>query len=73
MEAISADDGYATVDLDRCIGCGVWVSKCPANTIELEVKERKYIPPTDSDAMYKNILDHCRNYRLKRLETNFGK
>ena len=56
MEAISADEGYATVDLDRCIGCGVCVSKCPADAIELKEKEIKYVPPKDSDAMYKKIL-----------------
>jgi Na+-translocating ferredoxin:NAD+ oxidoreductase subunit B len=56
MEAITADEGYATVDMDRCIGCGVCVTKCPANAIELGEKKRKYIPPKDSDAMYKKIL-----------------
>jgi Na+-translocating ferredoxin:NAD+ oxidoreductase subunit B len=56
MDAISADDRYATVDLNRCIGCGVCVSKCPTNAIELKKKESKYVPPKDSDAMYKKIL-----------------
>ncbi|CAD7846649.1 MAG: hypothetical protein [Olavius algarvensis Delta 4 endosymbiont] len=56
MEAISADDGYSAVDKDRCIGCGVCVSKCPTNSIELKQKESKYVPPKDSEAMYKKIL-----------------
>jgi Fe-S-cluster-containing hydrogenase component 2 len=56
MEAISADSGYSTVDLDRCIGCGVCVSKCSANAIELKQKESQYVPPKDSEAMYKKIL-----------------
>ena len=56
MEAISVDDGYSNVDLDRCIGCGVCVSKCSNNAIELKKKESKYIPPKDSEAMYKKIL-----------------
>lgn len=56
MEAISADDGYSNVDIDRCIGCGVCVSRCSNNAIELKKKESKYIPPKDSEAMYKKIL-----------------
>ena len=56
MDAISADEEYAAVDLDRCIGCGVCVSKCPTNAVELKKKEGKYVPPKDSDAMYKKIL-----------------
>ncbi len=56
MDAISVLDGYATINLDRCIGCGVCASKCPANAIELKKKERLYVPPKDSDAMYKKIL-----------------
>jgi len=56
MEAISMHEGCATVDLNRCIGCGVCVSKCAANAIELKVKEKKYVPPKDSDSMYKKIL-----------------
>jgi H+/Na+-translocating ferredoxin:NAD+ oxidoreductase subunit B len=56
MAAISADEGVAAVNLDRCIGCGVCVSKCTAGAIELKEKESKYVPPKDSDAMYKKIL-----------------
>jgi Na+-translocating ferredoxin:NAD+ oxidoreductase subunit B len=56
MDAISANDGYASVDRNRCIGCGVCVTKCPTNAIELKKKESKYVPPKDSDAMYKKIL-----------------
>ncbi len=56
MDAVSANEGYAAVDLDRCIGCGVCVSKCPTNAVELKKKESRYVPPKDSDAMYKKIL-----------------
>ena len=56
MDAISADDGYSAVDLNRCIGCGACVSKCQANAIELKKKDKKYVPPKDSEAMYKKIL-----------------
>jgi Pyruvate/2-oxoacid:ferredoxin oxidoreductase delta subunit len=56
MEALSTDADYSSVNLDRCIGCGVCVSTCPNNAIELMRKDSKYIPPKDSDAMYKKIL-----------------
>lgn len=56
MDAIFENNGYATVDLNRCIGCGVCVTKCPTNAIEMKKKESKYVPPKDSDAMYKKIL-----------------
>jgi len=56
MEALSIDADYASVDLDRCIGCGACVSTCTSNAIELKRKDSKYIPPKDTDAMYKKIL-----------------
>ena len=56
MEALSIDTDYASVNLDRCIGCGACVSTCTSNAIELKRKDSKYIPPKDTDAMYKKIL-----------------
>jgi Pyruvate/2-oxoacid:ferredoxin oxidoreductase delta subunit len=56
MEAISIDADYSSVDLDRCIGCGACVSTCLSNAIELKRKDSNYVPPKDTDAMYKKIL-----------------
>jgi ferredoxin len=56
MEALSIDADYSSVDLDRCIGCGVCVATCPNNAIELKIKDSKHVPPKDTDAMYKKIL-----------------
>ncbi len=56
MEALSIDDDYSSVDLDRCIGCGACASTCPNNAIELKRKDSTYVPPKDTDAMYKKIL-----------------
>lgn len=56
MEALSIDADFSTVDLDRCIGCGVCVSTCPNKAIELKRKDSIYVPPKDTDAMYKKIL-----------------
>jgi len=50
------DADYPSVDLDRCIGCGVCSSKCPSGAIELKSKDKKNIPPKNTDAMYKKIL-----------------
>jgi len=56
MEALSVDTDISTVDLDRCIGCGVCVSTCPNKAMELKRKDSIYVPPKDTDAMYKKIL-----------------
>ena len=56
MDALSIDADYSSVDLDRCIGCGVCVSTCPNSAIELKRKDSNYVPPKNSEAMYKKIL-----------------
>ena len=56
MDALSIDADYSSVDLDRCIGCGACVSTCLSSAIELKRKNSKYVPPEDTDAMYKKIL-----------------
>ena len=56
MEALSIEADYSSADLDRCIGCGACVSICPNNAIELKRKDSAYVPPNDTDAMYKKIL-----------------
>ena len=56
MDALEMQDDAPSVDLDRCIGCGVCVSKCPANAIELKKKKSNYVPPKDTEEMYKKIL-----------------
>jgi Fe-S-cluster-containing hydrogenase component 2 len=56
MEALSLVDDVSTVDLDRCIGCGVCVSKCPSGAITLKNKMKKSIPPKDHDSMYQKIF-----------------
>lgn len=56
MEALSIEDSYPSVDMNRCIGCGVCVSTCSSNTIQLKKKDSPYLPPKDHDAMYKKIL-----------------
>nr|MDO8114898.1 4Fe-4S binding protein [Candidatus Sigynarchaeota archaeon] len=45
------------VDLDRCIGCGVCVSGCKSNAINL-VKKQTYLPPSTKDDFVKQRLKH---------------
>ena len=56
MEALSLVNDVATVDYDRCIGCGVCVSKCPSSAIELKKKQHEYVPPKNHERMYQKIL-----------------
>jgi Fe-S-cluster-containing hydrogenase component 2 len=56
MDARSMVDDIATVDLDRCIGCGLCVTTCEQNAIELKKKEKETVPPKDHDSLYKKIM-----------------
>lgn len=56
MQAIAFDDPPATVDLLRCIGCGLCVSSCPTGGIELKAKPRQVAPPRDTLALYGKIF-----------------
>ena len=56
MDALEMGDDNPSIDLDRCIGCGVCVSTCKSGAYELIAKDIKHVPPKDTDAMYKKIL-----------------
>jgi len=56
MEALALVDNASTVNLDRCIGCGVCVSKCPFGAMKLIKKPDRFIPPKNHDSMYQKIL-----------------
>jgi ferredoxin len=45
------DEQAVAIDYNRCIGCGVCVSKCDENAISLKEKSN-YQPPPDS------VVDH---------------
>ncbi len=56
MEAITHNGGPSSVDLTRCIGCGLCVSTCPEGAIQLFEKEGSKTPPETQDALYLQIL-----------------
>jgi Fe-S-cluster-containing hydrogenase component 2 len=58
MEAIGVDNGYALVNLDRCIGCGLCVTACPDEAVSLVRKpETEQVPvPLNTKAQYIDAL-----------------
>jgi NAD-dependent dihydropyrimidine dehydrogenase PreA subunit len=45
MQAIAEDDGAYGVSADDCIGCGVCTITCPTESITLERRPQRRIPP----------------------------
>ena len=66
MDAIEVIDEKSQVNLDRCIGCGVCVPTCPQDAISLKKKEEETVPPVNTAATYKAILD--KKAELARME-----
>jgi ferredoxin len=56
MDAIEGNGGPSSVDLLRCIGCGLCVSTCPEGAIQLREKEEARTPPRSQDDLYKTIM-----------------
>ena len=50
LEARVMMDGIATVNHDRCIGCGNCVVLCPSNANQLKKKEEEFLPLKDKEA-----------------------
>jgi Fe-S-cluster-containing hydrogenase component 2 len=58
MDAIDVTDGIAGIDLERCIGCGLCVTTCPTDAIELikKAEDQLYEPPKTGVETYIRIM-----------------
>ena len=56
MDAVVMKNGACTVDLDRCIGCGLCTTTCEPQAITLVKKAKETRPPKDHEALYKKIM-----------------
>jgi formate hydrogenlyase subunit 6/NADH:ubiquinone oxidoreductase subunit I len=56
MEALSIVNDVSTVNLDRCIGCGLCVETCSSDAIQLKKKEIEIAPPKDAGELYQKIM-----------------
>ncbi len=68
MDAVHVEDAIAHVDKTRCIGCGVCVPTCTSEAIMLYMKEDEIIPPKNTAATYRGIMD--KKAELARAEKN---
>jgi Pyruvate/2-oxoacid:ferredoxin oxidoreductase delta subunit len=55
MEAIDRVNNHMEVNLDRCIGCGLCIPVCSNKAVSLLKKDKEFLPPKDSNDMYKKI------------------
>jgi electron transport complex protein RnfB len=66
MEAIGYDEGYALVDLDRCIGCGLCITTCSTGAMQLMRKPADELP----DVPQNGIETYLRLGRARGVITN---
>lgn len=57
VDAVSMEDGVATVDKDWCIGCGVCVQTCEVDAIHIRYREGAKTVPKDFGSLYDQIAE----------------
>jgi formate hydrogenlyase subunit 6/NADH:ubiquinone oxidoreductase subunit I len=62
MGAVKLADNVASIDLGRCIGCGLCVPTCPENAIKLAKKAKEIVPPATEEDLNDAIM------ALKRMQ-----
>jgi Na+-translocating ferredoxin:NAD+ oxidoreductase subunit B len=58
---MTGPDEKATINLSRCIGCGLCVPTCPSKSIRLKKKETEAVLPEDEEALYDKIMENKPN------------
>ena len=56
------------VDEDKCIGCGLCVSTCAVEAIQLVKKPKELVPPKDMEALFETIMEHKKTALLSQTE-----
>jgi len=56
MEAPTIVNKKSSINLDRCIGCGLCVPTCAKKAIKLLKNEKTIVPPKNTDDLYRKIL-----------------
>jgi electron transport complex protein RnfB len=56
LAAIAVMGDAATVNPDRCIGCGNCVVVCTAQALRLRKREEERLPPRSTNALYMSIM-----------------
>jgi ferredoxin len=55
---LDEEEGISVVDLKRCLGCGLCVTSCPDEVIELRKKETEIVPPQTDEEMFEVIMSN---------------
>jgi NAD-dependent dihydropyrimidine dehydrogenase PreA subunit len=55
MDALSLADEKATINLERCLGCGLCASECPTEAISLTPKSKRTTPAANFTELMKVI------------------
>ena len=58
----------ASVDLNRCIGCGLCTPSCPQKALFLQKKPKEVRPPQTRDDLYDIIMSHKKG-RFAKMRT----
>jgi ferredoxin len=71
-KAVKVKDAIVSVDLARCIGCGLCVPTCTENAMLLVKKAQEIVPPVTEEQFYESLMapkrtvtGKMRNYFLK--------
>jgi formate hydrogenlyase subunit 6/NADH:ubiquinone oxidoreductase subunit I len=56
MQAAKMANSVSSIDLGRCIGCGLCVPTCPEAALSLAQKPQEFVPPKTEEDLFDLIL-----------------